>query len=537
MALMQLHALNRSGAVLAHGRPLRLQGRCAPGAAVTVHFAALPAITVSADGAGRWRAELPAQPPGGPHRLMAEAGSDRAEAEDLWLGELWLAAGQSNMEAGHDPSAGVGAAEREDYAVCQVRALVVPKQVATGPADDLDGGWQRLDPTTCLRVTAIGGLFAQHRHRATGMAIGVIHCAWGGTRIEAWTPTNATAAVPDLAAILARWQARDGHDRDADSQAGRAATAAWRTAMYHDDPGIAPLADTWHHADLDDRGWEVFDLPGSWESRGHAMDGAAWFRRRVALPPELVGHALVLSLGCADDFDDTWVNGERVGGLHRAQCFDAYQVLRTYPVPARLATAEVSLAVRVFDHFGDGGLTGPAPAMHLARADGVGARIDLTGPWRWRIERALPPKAWVPEPCHDRHHDRPGGLWNGMVAPLAGAHLHGVLWYQGESNADDLHALYGTQLTALIRAWRGAFAQPLPFALIELAPFTPPDAGPEHAPRWAAVQALQAAVAAGEPGCVLVSQDDAGPQADVHPPIKPLAAAACARAVAASHWR
>ena len=87
---------------------------------------------------------------------------------------------------------------------------------------------------------------------------------------------------------------------------------------------------------------------------------------------------------------------------------------------------------------------------------------------------------WIPaEPAQPRGDAKPVSLWgvkptylyNGMVAPLAGLNLKGVLWYQGESNADH-PGQYAALLRKMIGHWRADFQDPaLPFFLVQLPNF------------------------------------------------------------------
>ncbi len=65
----------------------------------------------------------------------------------------------------------------------------------------------------------------------------------------------------------------------------------------------------------------------------------------------------------------------------------------------------------------------------------------------------------------------PGGLYNGMIAPLVPGALRGVIWYQGEADAS--HAgRYPVRFAALISGWREQFAQgDLPFYWVQLPNF------------------------------------------------------------------
>lgn len=114
---------------------------------------------------------------------------------------------------------------------------------------------------------------------------------------------------------------------------------------------------------------------------------------------------------------------------------------------------------------------------------------------------------------------RPGVLWNGMVAPLVGTALRGVLWYQGESNSDR-PGQYRRLLELLVASWRSAFRDPeLPFIIVQLpeyetgsCPYDWQDQGP-----WEALRAAQAAVAGSVPGVHMAVTLGLGERRDIHP--------------------
>ena len=85
-------------------------------------------------------------------------------------------------------------------------------------------------------------------------------------------------------------------------------------------------------------------------------------------------------------------------------------------------------------------------------------------------------------------------LHNGMIAPLAGHAIRGVLWYQGEGNAGDVKALpqYSVRMRALIRDWRRLFAAPeLPFFYVQLAAYQKPSDDPAGGDSWARMREAQ----------------------------------------------
>ena len=66
--------------------------------------------------------------------------------------------------------------------------------------------------------------------------------------------------------------------------------------------------------------------------------------------------------------------------------------------------------------------------------------------------------------------NRPGGLYEQMVIQIASFTCRGVIWYQGESDENKPH-LYGELFTTVIKSWRNAWGEDIPFLFVQLAPF------------------------------------------------------------------
>ncbi|MEM1445687.1 MAG: sugar-binding domain-containing protein [Planctomycetota bacterium] len=136
------------------------------------------------------------------------------------------------------------------------------------------------------------------------------------------------------------------------------------------DPGMSDVAREAVQTKFDDSDWQRVAVPGYWEHWGGSwatIDGEVVYRTRFDVHPQLRGQSLFLSLGTIDDFDEVYLNGQRIGRTdsttHR---FWAHH--RRYPIPDGLLRATGNtLAVRVFDHGGDGGLTGSPSDFQLHR--------------------------------------------------------------------------------------------------------------------------------------------------------------------------
>ncbi len=119
-----------------------------------------------------------------------------------------------------------------------------------------------------------------------------------------------------------------------------------------------------------------------------------------------------------------------------------------------------------------------------------------------------------PLPLGPRSENRPGGLYHQMVRKIAGYAARGVIWYQGESDDPKAH-LYARVFAAVIRCWREAWNDDLPFLFVQLAPYE----------RWLGFSAInfpllreqQDLVSKTVPGASMASIMDAGSRMDIHP--------------------
>ena len=69
-----------------------------------------------------------------------------------------------------------------------------------------------------------------------------------------------------------------------------------------------------------------------------------------------------------------------------------------------------------------------------------------------------------------KSHQEPTMLYNGMIHPLVGFPIRGVIWYQGESNHNE--SLYAEKKKALIEGWRQLWGgKKFPFYYVQIAPY------------------------------------------------------------------
>lgn len=501
-----LHPLFQDHAVLQRDRPIPVWGSAAPGATVSVAFAR-QAVTADADAEGRWHTTLKPIATGGPYELTVRAGQATQTVRDVLIGDVWLCAGQSNMEL---PVRRALNADGEIAAATQpdIRLFTVPKAAATTPQTTFKApvAWTPATPDTVRDFSAACYYFARELRTTTNVPMGLIQSAWGGSRIEAWTSADALRAQGGLDASLDVLALYASDPAAANAQWG----GIWQQ-WWAQREGAAPGDAPWQPG-IDGTGWQNAPAQlGAWERWGVPAladyNGMVWYRTQVTLSAAQAGQGARLELAPADETDVTWVNGVAVGSQN------APGNARSYPLPPGLLKAgRNTVVVNVLDTWGDGGLSGPASAHALHMDDGT--RIALDGPWQYRAapgNQAPPLAPW---------HAATGlsSLYNGMVAPLGSYDLRGILWYQGESNTGD-GAAYAARLRGLRDDWRRQFGEEMPLLVVQLAGYGQPPVAPVES-GWAQVREAQRLVAADDPHTGLALAIDIGDAYDIHPPNK-----------------
>ncbi|MGH8201531.1 MAG: sialate O-acetylesterase [Steroidobacteraceae bacterium] len=508
-----LHSTFQDHAVLQRGVSIPVWGVTTAGATVTVTLTkgqgAASSMTsrVSAHAAadGRWRATLPALPAGGPYTLAAasSAGS-RQTLSDILIGDVFLCSGQSNMEyptrLASDYDQDVNSADNTLIRLFHIERFPSPLPRATFGAG---AHWDVTSPESVREFSAVCYFFGRALQAAVGVPIGLIESAWGGSVIQAWISAPRLRRLGgydpylSLLPVYARSPARAARDWD------RIAADWWRA---HD-----PASDAhppWYAPTYDDSSWPSVVPSGTWREwrtpELQTFNGLVWLRKDVVLDAREAAQEAVLTLGAIDNSDITWVDGTEVGAL------EGYDVSRVYPVPAGvLHTGRNTIALGVF---GGAGPLIPGSQMTLKFADGTTLR--LAGKWRYATSTPMSRTGQVPDVPWLNQFGLTV-LHNGMIAPLGATRIRGVLWYQGESNADAPQE-YARLLPALIGEWRQQFGQATPVLVVQLPGFGPYQAQPQPSD-WARLREVERRIVAATAHAGLAVTIDIGSTRFLHP--------------------
>jgi sialate O-acetylesterase len=181
-------------------------------------------------------------------------------------------------------------------------------------------------------------------------------------------------------------------------------------------------------------------------------DGMVWYRRAFRLTPEQAARPAALSLGAIDEVDETWVNGRVIRNTF------GWGVPRTYRLPAGTLRAGDNVLV-----------------------------VNVLSTWDA----------------------------GGMIAPIGPYGIRGVVWYQGETNADE-PAGYEKLLGGLMASWRRQFGADLPFLVVQLPNFGAVPTGPVES-NWADLREAQRRAVSADGHAGLAVTIDIGERDDIHP--------------------
>lgn len=491
---LKLGKLFQDHMVLQRNKPIRIWGYANFGDQVQVRMEG-NSSTATAGADGMWEVNLPALAGPGPYKILISTDKVERTLNDVLMGDVWIASGQSNMEW---PVSGTNFKEQDSLWIKQaaIRLLKVHPTMDYQPQTEVThNGWQKLSEETINNFSAVGYHFAKRVHQETGVPIGIISANLGATSIETWMSNEALSDFPQFPAFP-----------EASFKALREAfengSTEWSEALYYN--GIGMDQKWYEKTDEEPGAWKTLSAAGNtWEEIADLkdFDGAVWFRKRFDLPKDFTGDSLDIRLLQIDDHDITWVNGQKIGATFGKHNHRNYKVAAT-----SLKPKDNLLVVRVFDAGGIGGFT----------TNAFWGNPMTWGDWEYRKGTSVAPEKFVsPVLPNTTPFSSPGALYNGTIAPLTALGITGVIWYQGESNEQRAQE-YGTLFPAMIEDWRQQFRQGIfPFLFVQLANYRQEPELPQES-LWAELRESQTrALELHKVGMAVAI--DLGEAGDIHP--------------------
>lgn len=521
MGNLKLSPLSGKGSVLQRG-DTRVFGTAKPFANVTLLIMSRE-YSAKADAKGRFIINVGggpddvSLPPGGPYIMSVTSGGESITAT-VYVGDVWLCAGQSNMEINMSRVRHMYPDEcraRNDririFNVAQTAAFV-----AGQVPDEPSGEWRGVTPETVGEFSAAAYFFANKISREIGIPIGLIKNAVGGTPIAAWLPESLIEPASEEAKMLKKMKQPDAPERLTQNYERRA--AAFQTGRNAVDKG-RDNHNQYARADFPDDGWVKTDSLVSDETAELLRDsGIIWLRKSVDIPESAAGFPGTIFLGTVKDSDEVFIHYADSEGFPVQIGSTGYRYPpREYVIP-KLKPGKAVITVRLSVNAGNGGFTkGKRYALDTrSRTDGEKSTsrplsIDISAGWR-----ALRTVDSGDEPPYVSLSYQPTAGYNGMVLPLVRAPISGILWYQGESDTIRDGDLYRGRLVNLVRHYRELWQNNPPFIYAEIAHYDEPGFGED----WDALRKAQLDALKEIPNSAMIKTDDIGEYNDLHPQSK-----------------
>jgi sialate O-acetylesterase len=442
--------------VIQRNQDVPVWGTAAKKAKITVIFNG-QVVSVKADEQGKWRAVLTPMIEGGPYVMDIASGKELLSYKDVMVGEVWISSGQSNMELQLKNVLGYKF-EQKNSAQEPIRQFHVPDKMSLEPENDLSGGdWVKADTNTVGDFTAVGYFFAKQLAKQLHVTVGLIHSSWGGTLVEDWISKDAMLNSPELAeAAKTLPDTWDGVKTRIDKQLKDYAYGKNPVVNYTSEQLATEPASFFND-------WQRGSAPGTWTWTGklYSYNGEGFMQRTVKLDSSSGTGNSVLSLGQTDADLVLYINGKLI---KKGALSGNYQL--NLP-PGTWQGGDNSVLLKLESQqknpswFG-WGINGSPNDLYIRFADTTITLADNN----WKV---------MPDISKPYHFDfLPNNtaftLYNAMINPLIPYAVAGVIWYQGESNADKAFQ-YRSTFPLLITDWRSRWKKDFPFLFVQLASF------------------------------------------------------------------
>lgn len=390
---VELPDIISDNAVLQQRAETRLWGWSKPGkdVAVTPSWAGGKSYTAKADSrTGRWEVNI-ATPEATftPQSIRFDDGEAPVSIDNVLIGEVWLCSGQSNMEM---PLRGFwcqpveGAAQAIAYSgkYPGVRVATVPKKASYKPEERVEGKWKVSSPENAADFSALAYFFATSLTDMLNVPVGIISCAYGGSKVEGWIPEEKLDTYPGWNMAAEKDSALNEWER----------IGVMYNAMLHPVIGYTVKGFLWnqgesnvgrhkeypgHQRDMvgiwrekwgnEDMPFYFVELPG-WKYGNGEETAAAYFRecqhRAAEITPNS-GIVCTTDLMYPSELEDIHARkkreiGERLAFMAAARTYGIDGVPHTYP------------SYKSVD------LNGPTATLHFNNADaGLNPNMDLPG--------------------------------------------------------------------------------------------------------------------------------------------------------------
>ena len=450
---LRLHKYFSSHMVLQQDAPINIFGNSMPNEVISVKINDDVSDT-RADKDGNWAVEISDMGAGGPYVMEVIGHSDTLRLIDIYIGDIWFCAGQSNMgmKVGQDqPFLGSSPVQVYD----KVRFFLVPNDFSDEPSSIIERG-QWLSPCE-ISVGSLPALplsFSSDLYNKLQMPLGIVVSSWGGSLIEHWMMNDT---------LSSKYPNQLPNKSDINQLISFHSLFNSQKLQFPDlELGVASNNDCefdWSTFDFDDSSWLSTYIPSIEQSISRNFVGINWYRRDFEINENNLIGDISLVLGYFNNKSATiWVNGQLIENDYLSP--DMPSIITLPSTSFRVGRNQIS--IRLENYSLTDGIKGLEKDFYF-KANGT--TWTLSGVWKSKLESIFEPGLTVAPP------NISSCLFNKMVYPFRRIAIKGIVWYQGEGNVKTLNEAfdYRYKLENLIFKWRQMWNDDkLPFIVIQL---------------------------------------------------------------------
>lgn len=190
-AKVELAPIFADNMVLQRESDAAIWGKADPGARIVITATwSKDKTIVHADDQGRWRASVATPSAGGPYEMTFNDG-EKVTLKNILIGEVWICAGQSNMEMTMSGFMGQPVEGAADLIInarpsVPIRSCNLSRIKSLELQEECEARWDEHTSEGVAQASATAYFFAKRIHEAMGIPVGIINASWGGSPIEAW---------------------------------------------------------------------------------------------------------------------------------------------------------------------------------------------------------------------------------------------------------------------------------------------------------------------------------------------------------------
>ena len=501
-AQLKTAAIFGSNAVFQQNQKEPIWGTAIPNEKIEVQFGSFSTHT-TADIKGKWMVFLPSMKADGKsYQLIIKSGKEEIVYENIVLGEVWLASGQSNMAYTMNSDLLNKEEEIKNANFPNIRFRSIEGITAIVPSEIIhQKDWKVCTPQTIGECSAVAYFFARSLNLDQHIPVGIIVSARGATGVETWMSKDCLIKHPDFSKDL---QARDDSPAHWDSIVNSASkAAAYRDSVAN--KSFIGLKNGVNKIDFDESSWKKVSYPVTGEGMGNnGYWGIIWLRKSFVVSSSQLNKKWTAYLPLKDQNDIVYVNGEEIAkGVSK-------QKSKEIIIPDDLLiNGKNVITIRFYVNYNISEIGDRETNCFLKSSDGD--KISLEGDWSFNNQIEPKVAGWL------SYYNSNTVNFNAMIYPLIPYGIKGFLWYQGENNSGK-PSQYAELLPMMIKEWRERWQEGnIPFLYVQLPNYMTRSAVPQDGDKWSLFREAQKTVLQKSPNTGMACTIDVGDEYNIHP--------------------